>query len=96
MLHLHFQVSEGLDGIIDCHEGYVTALIDRCFLNPKEKVLKNTVGRVLDLCVKLHTLCANFCSAFSIDVGDQADISQEEEIEIKVICIPIVIQDWFF
>ena len=81
---LTLQVNEGLDAIIDCHEGYVTGLMDRCFLNPKEKVMKNTVGRVLDLCVQLHNLCDNFCSAFSAEVDSKEEFSKEDLMETKV------------
>ena len=55
------KVGGDLDGIIGCHDSFVTALTERCFLTPKEKVLKKSVVKVLDLCVSLHSATHKFC-----------------------------------
>jgi len=55
------KVGGDLDGIIGCHDSFVTALTERCFLTTKEKVLKKSVVKVLDLCVSLHSATHKFC-----------------------------------
>ena len=71
-----------LDGIINAHDNYFQVIRDRCFLNPKESaVLRNTVIKVLDICLTLHGFCDRFCSEFCKEstAGDDDVMSLEEK-----------------
>ena len=82
-----------LDGIIDSHDHYVQVIMNRCFLNPKETVLKKSVLKVLDICLQLHGYYDRFCAEFETISGLQIDDKARKCDLLKGLNFSMVIED---
>ena len=67
-----------LDDIIQSHNKYIERIHDRCFLHQSASVLREAVVKVLNTCLDLHKLVAQFVS----DYHELKFISSETHIRI--------------